>query len=144
MPSVAAACQLPSQPTTRPWLRGSRVLELGSGGTGLVGLAAACLGADVTATDLPTVLPQLETAIAANAGLVDAAGGSIRAAALDWHAPQFALLAPPGGSKEQYSWLLGADLVYSQEPVAALVAAVAAAAARAQACSGEPLRYVWM
>lgn len=144
LPAVAAAGQPPSQPTTQPWLRGSRMLELGSGGTGLVGLAAACLGADVTATDLPTVLPQLETAIAANAGLVAAAGGSIRAAALDWHAPQGALLAPPGGSKEQYSWLLGADLVYSQEPVAALVAAVAAAAARKQACSGEPLRYVWM
>ncbi len=141
MPAAAAeaAMQPPSRPA-QPWLCGSRVLELGSGGTGLVGLAAASLGADVTATDLPAMLPQLEAAIAANASLVAAAGGGIRAAPLDWRVGS-ALLAPAGGPKAQYSWLLGADLVYSLEPVAALVATVAAAAAHVQAHGGEPLRW---
>ena len=38
---------------------GQRALELGSG-TGYVGLVAAALGTDVTATDLPPTLPLLE------------------------------------------------------------------------------------
>lgn len=136
--AAAAAAAAAASP-----LRGSRVLELGSGGTGLVGLAAACLGAAVTATDLPAVLPQLEAALAANAGLVAAGGGSMRAAALDWRAPEAsALLAPAGGAEAQYAWLLGADLVYSQEALAPLVATVAAAAAHAAARGGEPLRWV--
>ena len=37
------------------WVRGRRVLELGSGAHGLVGLVAAELGADATLTDLPQV-----------------------------------------------------------------------------------------
>lgn len=141
-PSAAGgAAQPPLNRPARPWLRGSRVLELGSGGTGLVGLAAASLGADVTATDLPAVLPQLQAAIAANASLVATAGGSIRAAALDWQAPDCTLLStPPGGPDAQYSWLLGADLVYSTEPVTALVAVVVAAAAHAQANGCAPLK----
>ncbi|XP_049588614.1 EEF1A lysine methyltransferase 3-like [Syngnathus scovelli] len=45
--------------------RGRRVIELGSG-TGVVGIVAARLGADVTLTDLPMTLPQLEANVCAN------------------------------------------------------------------------------
>ncbi|XP_019736203.1 protein-lysine methyltransferase METTL21B isoform X2 [Hippocampus comes] len=45
--------------------RGRRVIELGSG-TGVVGILAARLGADVTLTDLPLTLPQLEANVCAN------------------------------------------------------------------------------
>jgi hypothetical protein len=46
-------------------LQGLRVLELGAG-TGLVGIFAARLGADVTLTDLPTVVENLEANVALN------------------------------------------------------------------------------
>lgn len=121
-------------------LRGAHVLELGSGGTGLVGIAAACLGANVVATDLPEVLPQLQEAAALNAGMIEAGGGSLRCAALDWAAPDSAVLAPPGGRHAQYSWLVGADLVYSLPQVQPLVSTVAAAAAAAAAAGAPPLR----
>nr|XP_057911876.1 EEF1A lysine methyltransferase 3-like [Doryrhamphus excisus] len=44
---------------------GRRVIELGAG-TGVVGIGAARLGADVTFTDLPVTLPSLEANICAN------------------------------------------------------------------------------
>ncbi|XP_032406117.1 EEF1A lysine methyltransferase 3-like isoform X1 [Xiphophorus hellerii] len=46
-------------------LRGRRVIELGAG-TGLVGILAARLGAEVTVTDLPLALPQLQANVSAN------------------------------------------------------------------------------
>ncbi|XP_061583440.1 EEF1A lysine methyltransferase 3-like [Cololabis saira] len=46
-------------------LRGRRVIELGSG-TGVVGILAARLGAEVTLTDLPLALPQLQANVLAN------------------------------------------------------------------------------
>ncbi|XP_016531517.1 protein-lysine methyltransferase METTL21B isoform X2 [Poecilia formosa] len=46
-------------------LRGRRVIELGAG-TGVVGILAARLGAEVTVTDLPLALPQLRANVSAN------------------------------------------------------------------------------
>uniref|UniRef100_A0A3Q3AVU0 EEF1A lysine methyltransferase 3 n=1 Tax=Kryptolebias marmoratus TaxID=37003 RepID=A0A3Q3AVU0_KRYMA len=46
-------------------LRGRRIIELGAG-TGLVGILAARLGAEVTLTDLPLALPQLQANVSAN------------------------------------------------------------------------------
>lgn len=61
-----------------------KVLELGSG-TGLVGIAAAVtLGANVTVTDLPHVLPNLQFNVDANANLVALQGGTITVAPLRW------------------------------------------------------------
>ncbi|KAL4451257.1 hypothetical protein ABPG77_009329 [Micractinium sp. CCAP 211/92] len=132
--------QSPRAPPASSVLRGARVLELGSGGAGLVGIAAACLGAHVVATDLPEVLPQLQAAAALNAGIIAAGGGSLRCAALDWAAPSSDVLAPPGGPPGQFAWLVGADLVYSLRQVQPLVETIAAAAAAAAAAGAPPLR----
>ena len=45
----------PTPGVVRPFLQGTRILELGSG-TGLVGLAAAAAGGACVLTDLPDVL----------------------------------------------------------------------------------------
>ncbi|XP_041834653.1 EEF1A lysine methyltransferase 3-like [Melanotaenia boesemani] len=46
-------------------LKGRRIIELGAG-TGVVGILAARLGADVTLTDLPLALPQLQANVSGN------------------------------------------------------------------------------
>ncbi|XP_010265640.1 PREDICTED: protein-lysine methyltransferase METTL21C [Nelumbo nucifera] len=61
-----------------------RILELGSG-TGLVGIAAAAiLGADVTITDLPHVLPNLQFNADANSSTFAVHCGTIKTASLRW------------------------------------------------------------
>ncbi|GAA0148339.1 protein modifying enzyme [Lithospermum erythrorhizon] len=61
-----------------------RILELGSG-TGIVGIAAAAtLGANVTVTDLPHVLPNMVHNIGLNVEVVKARSGNVEAAPLRW------------------------------------------------------------
>ena len=136
-PNRCGAAAAPAPPSTHcgAMMRGSRVLELGAGGTGIVGLAAACLGAAVTATDLPEVLPQLQASAALNRAMVGAAGGSLTVATLDWRHPDAALLCPQPPAL-QYDWLLGADLVFSPAAVDPLAATVAAAVRHAAAVAG--------
>ncbi|KAK4790291.1 hypothetical protein SAY86_017595 [Trapa natans] len=84
-----------------------RILELGSG-TGLVGIAAAAaLGADVTVTDLPHVLPNLHFNAEANAPLLSSTGGAVRVAALRWgEAEDVELIG------NDFDLVLASDVVY--------------------------------
>lgn len=84
-----------------------RILELGSG-TGVVGIAAAAiLGADVTVTDLPHVLPNLNFNVEVNSTVLAPRAGQVHVAALSW------------GEKEdmeavgrEYDLIIGSDVVY--------------------------------
>ncbi|KAL3725821.1 hypothetical protein ACJRO7_030798 [Eucalyptus globulus] len=86
------------------------VLELGSG-TGLVGIAAAvALGADVTVTDLPHVVPNLQFSVDANAAALaaGAGGGAVRVVPLRWgEAADVGALG-----EEEYDVILASDVVY--------------------------------
>lgn len=85
-----------------------RILEIGSG-TGLVGITAALtLSADVTLTDLPHVLPNLDFNALANREVLTHHGGSVDVAALSWgdvHQME-ALIG------REYDLVLGSDVVY--------------------------------
>jgi predicted nicotinamide N-methyase len=88
-----------------------RVLELGAG-TGLVGIAAACIWkTQVHLTDLPEIVPNLQHNADQNSELVQRFGGALSVLALDWsdvaNAPRF--------KSQQYSVILAADPLYSAE-----------------------------
>ncbi|KAF7850798.1 hypothetical protein BT93_L4994 [Corymbia citriodora subsp. variegata] len=94
----------------RPRHRRLSVLELGSG-TGLVGIAAAvALGADVTVTDLPHVVPNLQFSVDANAAALAAGAGigSVRVAPLRWGEAEDVRAM----GEEEYDVILASDVVY--------------------------------
>jgi cyclopropane fatty-acyl-phospholipid synthase-like methyltransferase len=88
----------------RETLKGRRVLELGSG-TGLCGLVAAKMGAEVTLTDAHAVVLELLEESASYAG--------VQVEALDWEAPQLKIA--------QTDIVIGSDVVYDPRLVDPLV-----------------------
>lgn len=55
--------------------------------TGIVGIAAAALGAHVMLTDTRDILPQVYENVQQNAALIEASGGSATVSELDWNDP---------------------------------------------------------
>ncbi|EXB37234.1 hypothetical protein L484_020293 [Morus notabilis] len=90
-----------------PDRRRLKILELGSG-TGLVGIAAAVmLGANVTVTDLPHVIPNLEFSAEANSKALTANGGNVVASALRWGEEADVEVIGP-----EFDLVLASDVVY--------------------------------
>ncbi|PHU27031.1 hypothetical protein BC332_05363 [Capsicum chinense] len=84
-----------------------RILELGSG-TGIVGIAAAAiLGAKVTVTDLPHVLPNIQFNVDANSQVLEKQTGVVDVAALSWG--ENLDMEAVG---RDYDLILGSDVVY--------------------------------
>ncbi|GMH40558.1 hypothetical protein BSKO_08462 [Bryopsis sp. KO-2023] len=82
-------------------LKGKRVVELGSG-TGVVGLAAALLGANVILTDLPRMMDLLQRNIEGNSQ-----ESQVRALPLTWGQDLSGLEAP-------FDFVLASDVVYNR------------------------------
>ncbi|XP_038608777.1 EEF1A lysine methyltransferase 3 [Tachyglossus aculeatus] len=89
---------------------GKRVIELGAG-TGVVGILAALLGGDVTITDLPLALEQIQCNVRANVP----PAGRARVRALRWGQDQE--LFP-----DDFDLVLGADIVYLEPEFPQLLA----------------------
>ncbi|KAE8289877.1 Protein-lysine methyltransferase METTL21D [Larimichthys crocea] len=90
---------------------GSRVLELGAG-TGVVGLMAATLGAQVTVTDLEDLQTLLKVNIQENQALISS--GSITAKVLKWGEDVSEFTQPP-------HYVLMADCIYYEQSIVPLV-----------------------
>lgn len=143
-PAAAALCRWQLTADVRSRLRGSRVLELGSG-TGAVGLFAAGMGANrVVLTDRDELLPLLVTNVGRNGGALGRSAQGVEVAALDWRsggADLNASLAALGGP---FDVVLGSDLTYPQEAssydgLANVLAALLAPGGGAAAATDRPL-----
>lgn len=111
-------------PRPAAW-QNTRVLELGAG-TGLVGLAAAALGAKETVlTDLPFILPVTERNVKLNARSIP---GWVGVAPFTWGGAIDHLLSarPEGSSPKGFDWIIAADCAYYDESYADLVASLVA------------------
>ncbi|XP_069007901.1 protein N-lysine methyltransferase METTL21D [Embiotoca jacksoni] len=90
---------------------GRTVVELGAG-TGVVGLMAASLGAEVTVTDLEDLQTLLRENIHENQALITS--GSITAKVLKWGEDASEFLPPP-------HYILMADCIYYEQSIVPLV-----------------------
>ncbi|XP_007253849.3 protein-lysine methyltransferase METTL21D [Astyanax mexicanus] len=88
-----------------------RVVELGAG-TGVVGIMAASLGANVTVTDLEDLQPLLELNIKKNQNLIRT--GSVTAKVLKWGEDVMDFLPYP-------DYILMADCIYYEQSVEPLI-----------------------
>lgn len=96
------------------------ILELGSG-TGLVGIAAACLwNVDVVLTDLSDIVPNLQRNVETNSHLFTGQARHLRARPLDWSDP----LDCPEDVAARFTVILAADPIYSPDHPGFLVDAV--------------------
>lgn len=100
-------------------VQGKAVVELGCG-TGVVGITAACLGAQVVLTDRSSTVDFTQSNINSNSQLIQAAGGSADVTTLDWGAPTVSSSA----QLQHADVVIGADLIYAKKDVAPLVATV--------------------
>lgn len=118
LPSIAASPPLSHLFTTPPL----KILELGSG-TGLLGLAAACLlpGSSVMLTDLPLIVPNLAHNVSLNRATVSAHGGTVDAAALTWGGAADARFAT---GEERYQLIIVADPLYDDDHPGLLAGAI--------------------
>lgn len=96
-------------------LQGKKVVELGSG-CGLVGCIAALLGGQVILTDLPDRLRLLKKNVEANLRHGDLRGSATVTELIWGDDPDPELIEP------QPAYVLGSDVIYSEEAVADLVA----------------------
>ncbi|XP_053150990.1 EEF1A lysine methyltransferase 3 isoform X7 [Hemicordylus capensis] len=90
---------------------GKKVIELGAG-TGIVGILAALLGGDVTITDLPVALKQIEENVHRNLPVECVA--RTRVCALSWglNHKEF---------PNNFDFILGADIVYLKDTYPLLI-----------------------
>ena len=104
-------------------LQGRRCIELGSG-TGLVGITAAALGAEVVLTDLEHIVARLRENVSLNSSPMDgdadgwrctAAGGRVRADELMWGHTDLQQFLPP------YDIVLACEVIYEADLVGPLL-----------------------
>ncbi|XP_062886982.1 EEF1A lysine methyltransferase 3-like [Mobula hypostoma] len=88
-----------------------RVIELGSG-TGIVGILATLLGGEVTVTDKPSILKQIENNVSIN--IPSACRHRVKVRALTWGEDHTSF-------PSDYDFILGSDIVYSSVSYPALM-----------------------
>ncbi|CAH0559387.1 unnamed protein product [Brassicogethes aeneus] len=94
------------------FLKNKNVLELGAG-LGLVGLTAACLGANVLLTDLPEALPLLKLNIDSNKSVLFSCKGAVKFNSLNW--------GEKYDNKFNPDIVLMADCIYYKESIGPLI-----------------------
>lgn len=123
MSSLSPSANKPLPPLLPPFVlsdwRGVRIVELGAG-NGLVGLALAARGAQVTITDRASVLTCAQRNARSNRIAVRAGGGAVAVRALDWCADASAK-ATAQALAENVDVIVGSDLVYDEDAFAPLI-----------------------